>query len=381
MLHINDDINSFSIPKVTVTGLPAGLKYDANTMTINGKVTKPGTYEVKISVTNASVTGKNAKTDTFTIIVPNFSCAALPNLDSAMDAYTFGVGMAFDPLFVDCSTPETGWKIAASGLPPGLKFANGVITGVATKTGTYTVTFTATKGNEKQTATITLAIAALPGTVVGTFNGFVKAADGVENMGTFQLTSTDVGKLTAKIIMAAGTYSFSGTCWDSVSGGVYTVTLMTKKNERLKLSLDSLAGWSANHLTATFLTTDGIACDIVARRNVFGKSWYFMADGDINNGWCLSYAANAQSANLAVTFNADGSTKIAGKFDTLSVSAPGYADVTGLKNGVIYADFAPVISVKEGSVTVKRVLSIRTNLWFDLSNDHAEGIGSIKLVD
>ena len=38
--------------------------------------------------------------------------------------------------------------------------------------------------------------------------------------------------------------------------------------------------------------------------------------------------------------------------------------MTGLANGVIFADFAPVVSVKEGKATVKRALSLRLNLWF-----------------
>ena len=84
---------------------------------------------------------------------------------------------------------------------------------------------------------------------------------------------------------------------------------------------------------------------------------------------------------LTVTLNADGSTKIAGKLGTLSVSASGYADVTRLANGVIYADFAPVLSVKDDKATLKKTLSIRANLWFDRSNDHAEGVGSAKLVE
>ena len=120
---------------------------------------------------------------------------------------------------------------------------------------------------------------------------------------------------------------------------------------------------------------------VVARRNAFGKTWYFTAEGDVDKGWTLSYAANAKAAALTVTLNADGSTKISGKLGSLSVTASGYSDVTGLSDGVIYADFAPVVSVKEGKTTLKRVLSIRANLWFDRSNGHAEGVGSARIMD
>lgn len=87
------------------------------------------------------------------------------------------------------------------------------------------------------------------------------------------------------------------------------------------------------------------------------------------------------AAALTVTLKADGSTAIAGKLPngvdakgnavSLKVSASGYANVGGMREGAIIADFAPVVTVNK----VKRALSIHTNLWFDRSNDHAEGAG------
>ena len=129
-------------------------------------------------------------------------------------------------------------------------------------------------------------------------------------------------------------------------------------------------------------------CQVVAHKNAFGKTWYFNAVRNERDGWRLSYAENAKAAALTVTLNADGSTKIAGKLvdaqervPPVSVSASGYADVTSLSEGAIIADFAPVVSVKDGNATLKKTLSIRANLWFDRSNDHAEGVGSAKLVE
>ena len=135
-LDLSKLVLSASTPKVTVSGLPSGVKYDSKTMTISGKAKKPGAYTVKISVTNKSA--KKAVTKTFTLVVPNFSCAALPNLKPASDAYGVAcVGVAFDSSHVDC-TPAKGWTVKASGLPSGLKWdaKKGVITGVPKKAGT-----------------------------------------------------------------------------------------------------------------------------------------------------------------------------------------------------------------------------------------------------
>jgi uncharacterized repeat protein (TIGR02543 family) len=47
-------VDSLTLPTVTVTGLPTGLKFDAKTFTISGKPTKPGFYPITIEVKNAS---------------------------------------------------------------------------------------------------------------------------------------------------------------------------------------------------------------------------------------------------------------------------------------------------------------------------------------
>lgn len=83
------------------------------------------------------------------------------------------------------------------------------------------------------------------------------------------------------------------------------------------------------------------------------------------------------AAALTVTLKADGSTAIAGKLGAIKVSASGYANVGGMREGAIIAEFAPIVTVNK----VKRALSIRTNLWFDRSNDHVEGVGGANFAE
>ena len=233
---------------------------------------------------------------------------------------------------------------------------------------------------------IVVSVVAMPETAVGTFNGFV--ANGEQRIGTFALTATDAGKLTAKVITAGGTVSFSGTCWDSAEGGVYKVTLTTKKGDFMTLALDSNAAWDANQLTGTYSPPNMTGWfDLSAQRNAFGKTWYFAAVGDERTGWTFAYTKDAKGAALTVTLKADGSTSIAGKLPngtdakgkavTIKVSASGYANVGGMRNGALIADFAPIVTVNK----VKRALSIHANLWFDRSNDHAEGAGGANFAE
>ena len=356
------------------TGLPAGMKYDAKKGLVSGAAKSSGEYEAtftKKDVADETVIFKVRAEDVFV------ACEGL-----SAGSFIAGVAGGVSGIPFEIQT-ETGVKsVSVSRLPAGMKYdaKTGLIMGGPTKAGDYEVTVTVTTmSGAKQVVTIPVTVAAAADGAVGTFIGFVRADGGEENLGTIQLTTSDMGKLSAKMTTAAGSYSFSGACWDAVNDGVYSVMLTTKKGETLTLALDSTAGWDKNQLTGTF-SVGGVSRAVVARKNAFGKTWYFNAVGNETDGWALSYAENAKVAALTVTLNADGTTKIAGKLGTLRVSASGYADVTSISKGVIIADFVPVVSVKDGNETVKRVLSIGTNLWFDRANEHGY-IGSACLQE
>ena len=218
-LDLGACVASLSLPKLAVSGLPSGVKYDAKTLKLTGKATKPGVYTVTVKATNAAVTkATDASTATFRITVPNFECAALPGLKPATDAYgTIYAGVKLDADLIDCS-PDDGWTVKAAGLPAGLKFATketkdamyGIVPawtvyGVPTaKAGSYTVTFTASKkGAANQIATITLNVEALPDWVVGTFYG-KNVARGLRGTWTcpqqFTVTISANGKISMKTV-------------------------------------------------------------------------------------------------------------------------------------------------------------------------------------
>ena len=221
----------------------------------------------------------------------------------------------------------------------------------------------------------------LPETVVGTFNGLVgRMVDGeFVGCGTLLLTVAETGKLTAKVVTAAGTSSLSAKGWDSAVDGIYAVRL-SKKGASLDLALDANAAWDVHQLGGTFVAGEK-SYVVMAQRKAFVMTWYFTATGDAANGWTLGYAPDAKSAALTLKVKADGSTSLAGKLDGIRVSASGAEDVSGFGEGAILADFLPTVSVKSGKKTVKRLLYVRTNLWFDRSPDHVEGVGTASFVE
>ena len=179
-LDLGACVSSLSLAKLTVAGLPTGLKYDAKTMTISGKATKPGLYTVMVTATNASVTGKNAVVGQFTIEVPNFTAANGCFVDGLYndigEKYTLSVGISnIDDYLPSLMMNSPTAKLAVSGLPSGLKYdaANGKITGIATRPGTYTITLIVTDGKAKYVSTITVEVEPLPEILIGTYTGLI----------------------------------------------------------------------------------------------------------------------------------------------------------------------------------------------------------------
>lgn len=213
-------VESITVPKLSLKGLPAGLKFDAKTNTISGKAAKPGVYTVTVSATNTSV--KKAASFTFRLEVPNFESPRLPGLKPGIDDYgVLRCGVALDHTFIDCTVTD-GYTLKVSGLPSGLKFdaKTGLVTGVPTKAGSFTVTFTATKkGAANEVATITLNVADLPAWVVGTFNGAV--VSGSDTTGLVEsFTIAKNGKTTGKIQHGGLVYTANAASLASVEENV-----------------------------------------------------------------------------------------------------------------------------------------------------------------
>ena len=120
---------SHSIPKLAVTGLPAGLKYDAKTMKISGVCTKPGVYAVKVAATNASVkkaTDDTTRTFTINVKLPKLTLTvgSLPEMsvDDPSSETNLLVGAYIEWPINAISPSATVASMKVSGLPAGLKF-------------------------------------------------------------------------------------------------------------------------------------------------------------------------------------------------------------------------------------------------------------------
>ena len=339
-LALSDVVYSGSTPRFTVRGLPTGLRFDAKTGVISGKATKPGTYKVTVSATNATV--KKPVTAEFEIVVPNLKSEKLPGLEQDTKAYgTVMCGVALPTDLVDC-TPEDGWTVKAAGLPAGLKFtakdvidpktkqvtapAN-TIYGVPTKAGAFTVTFTATKrGESNQVATITLRVEALPAWAQGSFTGYV-AGDGGDH-GFATMTVTANGRISGKVALGGTNWTFSATSYDATSvmdsgddgACVFVVKSEAKAGKVVKpIVLEVRCGGEVESLANG--VAEGVFCDgeVKMRRGMWkDKATAAAAKATIEKFigvYTVSVANGADygSGYLSLTVGKDGSVRATGK--------------------------------------------------------------------
>ena len=315
------EVDSVSLPKLTVKGLPKGVSVDQArgrfVFAANDKVL-PGVYKVHVAAKNVS--GASAVGE-FEIRVANRTSRFIQGLNPDMDAYPMTVGTASGVESVAPRAADEGWTLTTRGLPPGLSYKNGVVTGVPTRVGVYTVTFVATKGAGRErvseTATITVRVAALPTTATGSFYGFLTGPSG-ELSGTISLTASASGKLSAAVVSEEGGMTLSASAW-SDCGEVLTAVLTDRGGNQLNVRLDAALGWSEWQMSGVLDIAGGARYEILAQRNSFGAR-----DGDESARSALrSIVGVHRQGDIVLTVRNTGAFTLAGKYEGIAFSGAG----------------------------------------------------------
>lgn len=322
-------VASASLPTVTARGVPAGMKFNGRKLCVTdlSKV-PPGQHIVVLKAVNLS--GKTATAKVY-VTAPNLTDAVdaglLSGLDTSETGYAFSTGMktSFD-LQEDLGIAVApGWTLAVTGLPTGWTYKNGKISGVASVSGPITVTFTVKRGSTARKATATFRMAALPASLVGSYNGFLSydwqeradlsgwldplnITNVVENSHEWFYDSVwnwskncssaptpvkaSVSK-GGKISVRIGTLSFDATGFSSEKDGVYHVILskqekkmrpswmVTTECDRIRyliLAIDTRENWDGQQLKGYYQVFEDLCRPeyslgaVVAQRNPYGRT-------------------------------------------------------------------------------------------------------------
>ena len=204
---------SVTVPKISVSKLPSGFRFDSRRNMISGSAKKPGEYEVSVKVKNATV--KRALERKFTIKVDNLEAAndflyvtdadgnETDLLTGRGEKYVVRMGVAENGL-PTLKTRDAGDRLTLKGLPSGLKYnaGTGKIEGSAKKAGTYTVWATVRSGRDSYISTFNVEVVPLPDWAQGTFEGAGEDEEGMYNYGS--LTISAQGKVSGEIVLDLG---------------------------------------------------------------------------------------------------------------------------------------------------------------------------------
>ncbi len=216
------DITGSKPITLTLTGLPSGLTFDSDTVSISGTPTKYGTFTVKLTAQNAG--GKASKNYKLNIYAPP--------VISAITLADATAGKSYKASFKASGTKKITWSVSDGSLPDGMSLTTtGLLKGKPTYDGEYSFTVQAANSYGTDTKTLSLTVEAVAPKLSGSFrNGTAgKAWSAIlKASGTAPLTWTfDESTLPDGISCTASashSITFSGTTERYFSGN-FTVTV------------------------------------------------------------------------------------------------------------------------------------------------------------
>ncbi len=321
----------------SVTGtLPPGTTLAADG-TLSGTPTTPGTYNFSVAVNDSVQSQPGSRNFSLTVNTSALTATATLGNGQVGVAYTGQIGATG-------GTPP--YTFAVSGLPDGLSFANGSVSGTPTTAGQSTVSVTVTdsaKATATQSFPITIAAAGLTvttgslpdGTVNVAYSASLAASGG---SGKYSWTVSGLpGGLSATPAGAisgtpttAGTFSVSATVTDT---GVLTAVVTASKSFTIRIAVAPLSittGSLANPTAGT-----AYSASVAATGGV--PPYTFSASGlpaglSISSGGAISGTTTASGpASVSVTVKDSAGTTTSQTFQlTVALPPAPVRNLTGL---------------------------------------------------
>ncbi len=353
----------------TITLSPAnGQAVKGKAVTLTAKPAKNALFvDWSTGATTASI---KVTPEEDTVYVARFrmkeDCAA-PVIENIIPPECRMVGVQFD-MQVQINDDAKPVKFTATNLPAGLKIdaATGVISGVPTKTGTFDKATVKVTGvaNAKQFASITLpqmTIEALPWDAQGVFNGVLADSSSRNLCGSFSITVSATGKITAKIVSIDGTWTISAPSWTKSSSDVFSATIKTDKGQILNLESSTRHDEDLTWMSVNFYSTD-------AQGNVNGEYFASGVRNQFANSKDESYGAaraliSAYTGYYTLDLLPEGiisyegmggiyNVPDGGGYLTATIDAKGSAKFSGkLADGTAVSGSSTVFAFRQGTYT------------------------------
>ena len=378
------------------SGSVSGMSWSKSTGKLSGTPKKAGTFTLKFKK------GSTVKTRKVVVVKDELLFA---DEESAKTVTAAGRPIDIDLSPVSKAGEVKEGSVSVAGLPAGLAFSDGGISGASAQVGAFKITVSAVSAKgQKLTRTFVLDVG-VPECCIGMFNGFIGDADperldplALSNRGMFRLSAPSTASLSAKITTAKATYSLTATGWTKNGDGTYTAHLASASGKDvLAVTVGESGGTLDERFCAigTFAPSYGTVYAVWAQRSPFGKDaagayvdpvvayampkiagkWYLKATAT-GPAWQFSYGTS-KSYNAILSVSADGVATLAGTIGKYKASASSAVFVfdADVETGFARCDFAIPVTVSK----TKKTLDVWLNLWFDKSNAHVnargEGVG------
>ncbi len=252
-----------------------------------------------------------------------------------------GVPMSI-PIEIESEYPAT----LTAKLPKGLKVSGHSIIGAPTAAGDTAVVLTASSSAGKVTQTIRVVVAPMTAGAVGAFTGYLTHTDTPDIIeGTFTLTISASGSISAKVISSLGTLTFTGASWTEAEEGVFTANLTAKTGQRLQLSIDSVLPWNS-------LQVGGMLNDeyhVIGQRNPFGKTMPAEVSTALA-GYKFYYTFGAAAESTLDTGGAENAPEGHSYFSVTVDAVGGFKTAGKLADGTALSGSGTLLLTEEGAV-------------------------------
>ena len=248
----------------SASGTPTGTSF-STAGALTGNATQPGTFNFTVTVKDSAGT---TASQSYTQVVTPAPLTITGSLGNGV------VGAAYNGS-VGATGGVSPYSFTATGVPDGLTFSNGSLTGTPTTAGTFTVAVTVTdsatpSAHATQSFTVTITTAALTvtaslgnGAVNTPYNATLTAAGGTPPY-TFTVTGLPPGVTASGTAISgtpttSGTFSVSVTVTDSSKKSASQTFSVTIAPAPLTISTPSLpAGSAGGSYSATLSATGGV---------------------------------------------------------------------------------------------------------------------------